>query len=753
MELLAHLNPSQKEATVHTSGPLLIIAGAGSGKTRVITSRIAYLLSNNSVPASQIIALTFTNKAALEMKERIAKLVGTEQTLPFVGTFHAYCVRLLKQYAALRNTPFGGILDTDDQHKLIKAILTKHGLHKQLNINSVIHTISHLKNRSTEPERFLEEHTNKLFAEIYHAYEQEKKLSHCLDFDDLLIETVKLFDNTLFTQQFHARVRHILIDEYQDTNIVQHLLLKKMCLSDNTLCVDSLCAVGDEDQSIYSWRGATVTNMRNFLHDFSGTHVIKIEQNYRSAQQILDIANTVIINNTERTPKKLWSEKKGNNRAYMLTFASEYQEADTLAQLGLLLTEHKKIQECAFLYRTHAQSRALEEALVKHGIPYRIIGGVQFYERMEIKDLLAYLKLLANPFDRISCARALNTPARGLGTKAEELLFETWNIHHDKPFTDIVAMLIASNTGIRAQAFTQFAQVFEGLNPLAITPSQALTNIIQKTGYLSYLKNSYEKEEAAERCANVDELLNAAVHAESLEMHTIQAFLESVTLMQDQLNKPKTEEHNCILLMTLHAAKGLEFDTVVLAGLEEGVLPTSRATHDPESLEEERRLLYVGITRTRERILFTRTRTRHTYGKLTDQIASRFTKELPEHLVPCQDASLWRTQMVRTFLAQWLGFTTIHTTHYTQPVLEKPKPENKIPIKPQKITSNTTSIPTHNDTQITSKYAWRLYQPVKHASFGIGIIKLIEQKGTQTVITAQFRTGTKKIVSDFLKPL
>lgn len=752
MDLLAHLNPAQKEATLHTHGPLLIIAGAGSGKTRVITSRIAHLLSTHKVPASQIVALTFTNKAAHEMKERIATLLGAEQQLPFVGTFHAYCVRLLKQHAALRDVPFGGILDTDDQHKIIKAILLKHGLQKQLSVNSVAHTISQLKNRSTEPERFLQEHSNKLFAEVYYAYEQEKKLSHCLDFDDLLIETVKLFNNTVFTEQFHNRVRHVLIDEYQDTNIVQHLLLKKMCLKNNTLSADSVCAVGDEDQSIYSWRGATVTNMRNFLQDFPGTQIIKIEQNYRSAQQILDIANTVIVNNIERTPKKLWSEKKGNNRAYMLTFASEYQEADTLAQLGLLLTEHKKTQDCAFLYRTHAQSRTIEEALVKHAIPYRIVGGTQFYERMEIKDLLAYLKLLTNPFDRIACARALNTPTRGLGAKAEELLFETWNTQSTKPFLEIITLLITTNTGIRAQALTQFAQIFEELNPTS-TPSHALTQIIQKTGYITYLKNAYDKEEAAERCANVDELVNAAVHAESLGMQTVPEFLESVTLMQDQLNKPK-EENNCILLMTLHAAKGLEFDTVVLAGLEEGVIPTSRALHDPESLEEERRLLYVGITRARERILFTKTRTRHTYGKLTDQIPSRFTKEMPEHLVPCQDASMWRTPMTQSFLAQWLGFTTIHqlNTQFTTSFDAYKKtitPAPKISITPDPKPTNNVEI----EQPIITNSSWRLHQPVKHPSFGIGIVKLIEQQGPQTVITAQFRTGTKKIVSDFLTPL
>lgn len=757
MDLLTHLNAAQREAATHVKGSVLIIAGAGSGKTRVITARIAHLLRDHNVPASAIVALTFTNKAANEMKERIAHLIGHEHALPFVGTFHAYCVRLLKQYAQLRAVPFNGIMDTDDQHKIIKSILQKHGLHKQLSATAVAHQISQIKNNPGDRNRILQEHTNPLLAQVFQAYEQEKALSHCLDFDDLLLETLALFNNAVFTNQMHARVRHILIDEYQDTNLVQHDFLKKMSLQNGTLCVDSVCAVGDEDQSIYSWRGATVTNMRNFTIDFPQTQIVKIEQNYRSAQQILDVANSVIKNNSQRTPKKLWSEKKGNNRVCQLVCNSEYQEADILAQLAQMLADRNKADTVAFLYRTHAQSRTIEEALVKQAIPYRIIGGTQFYERMEVRDLLAYLKLIVNPFDRVSCSRVLNTPARGLGAKAEEDFFTQWDSYPDSPFREILSMITEHNVTARAQGFTQFGNVFNELTPQSL-PSQALTQIIQKTGYLTYLKNSYDKDEAAERCANVDELINAAVHAESMELNTIASFLESVALMQDQLTKQE-ENNNCVLLMTLHAAKGLEFDTVVLAGLEEGVLPTSRASHDPEALEEERRLLYVGITRARERLLFTRTRTRHTYGRLTDQIASRFAKELPDTLVTTHDAAMWRTPMVRAFLAQWLGFTT--TSPIIAPTQFVQTPFTKVThTAPPASTSNihrakallNQGIDSDTVTPAT-KSSWRLHQPVKHASFGIGIIKEIEKKGPQTIITAQFRNGTKKIVSDFLIPL
>lgn len=764
MDLLTHLNPAQRAAATHTSGSLLIVAGAGSGKTRVITARIAHLLRDHNVLASAIVALTFTNKAANEMKERIAHLVGHEYPLPFVGTFHAYCVRLLKQYAHLRSTPFNGILDSDDQQKVIKSILQKYGLHKQLSATAVAHNISQLKNKTGDRDRMLQEHSNPLFAQVYLAYEQEKKLSHCLDFDDLLLETLALFNNTVFTNQMHERVRHVLIDEYQDTNLVQHEFLKKMSLEQGKLCIDSVCAVGDEDQSIYSWRGATVTNMRNFTLDFPHTEVVKIEQNYRSAQQILDVANGVIKNNSERTPKKLWSEKKGNNRVVLITCNSEYQEADLLAQLAKLALGHNNNASVAFLYRIHAQSRTIEEALVKEAIPYRIVGGTQFYERMEIRDLLAYLKLIVNPFDRVSCARALNTPARGLGAKAEEEFFTQWDAYPDQNFYEILGMQKNAHTGARAQGLNQFAQVFTELNADSL-PSRAITAIIQKTGYLTYLKNSYDKDEAAERCANVDELVNAAVHAESLGMYTIAAFLESVALMQDQLTKQQ-ETTNCVLLMTLHAAKGLEFDTVVLAGLEEGVLPTSRATHDPEALEEERRLLYVGITRARERLLFTRTRTRHTYGRLTDQVASRFAKELPENLVPVHDAAPWRTPMMRTFLSQWMGGTSTSTPKHIEPAQFVQTPfmqrksvetslgrREKAEIQNIDDMQNPFSESINPAPAVQKVGAWRLHQPVKHESFGIGIVKEVEQKGAQTLITAQFRTGTKKIVSDFLIPL
>ena len=427
------LNESQQQAVMHKEGSILVVAGAGSGKTRVITARITNLILNCNVFPNQIVALTFTNKAAKEMKERITRFLPENSYLPFIGTFHAYCLRMLRRHHDRMTVQFETILDTDDQQKIIKNLLQKHSVPKRISPKQVSFYISHTKSHSIDPDNASSIQDDRLMHELYRAYEHEKKLSHCLDFDDLLLEALKLFNAPDFVAQFQQHTRHILVDEYQDTNIVQHALLKAFCLNQKKLTIDSLCAVGDEDQSIYSWRGATVTNIRNFPADFPDTTSITIAQNYRSVQEILDVANAAIAHNPHRVEKKLWSAKRGTNRVHCMSFASEYQEADSLAQLLLLIQKQENLSSAALLYRAHAQSRALEEALIKKSIPYRIIGGIQFYDRMEIKDLLGYLKLIVNPFDRISCSRVLNVPARKLGAKFEELFLLHGNINRCLP--------------------------------------------------------------------------------------------------------------------------------------------------------------------------------------------------------------------------------------------------------------------------------------------------------------------------------
>jgi DNA helicase-2/ATP-dependent DNA helicase PcrA len=738
-----NLNSSQQKAVHHEAGAILIVAGAGSGKTRVITARITNLLLNKNVTASSIIALTFTNKAATEMKERIASFLGEHTQLPFVGTFHAYCVQLLKKYHDYLTHPFISILDSDDQLKMIQAILQRNGLQKQFSAKNVAYQISQMKNHTIDTNQPATEYlTHPMLTEIYNAYEAEKRASKTFDFDDLLLEALRLLkNNTVVRHQFQNHIRHILIDEYQDTNLVQHELLKTMSLYDNDLAIDSVCAVGDEDQSIYSWRGATVANMTHFKTTFPHTTVITIEQNYRSVQQILTVANHTIQNNSCRTPKTLWSEKKGTNRIYQLVCLTEYQEARAIAQLLLIAKAKYGLHNVGILYRTHTQSRTLEEALLKESIPYRIIGGIQFYERKEIKDLLAYLKIIANPFDRTSFFRIINVPARGLGDKFEEAFYITWSQESFASWHDIIKQYSADKALGKAKLahLNAFVHVFENLTPTTPT-SQALEQIIVRTGYIQYIKNSEEAQEAQARLDNIKELLDAIKHLEKNGTTTINDFLDEVALMQDKMSK-QNRDSNAVSLMTLHAAKGLEFDLVILPGLEEVIIPTTRSLNAIETLEEERRLFYVGITRAKEHLLISHVKHRYSYGSMTNQLPSRFLDEIPTDLAPEHDCAHWGPLQIQTLFAEWLNTKTkkpsdIYIPSFTAAATAPtPQPE---PIK---------AAPIKNAS-------WKKNQPVKHKKYGVGTIQDIEEKTSgETHLIIRFKTGTKKIVAQFIQRL
>jgi len=751
--LTTKLNAEQQKAVQHQDGALLVIAGAGSGKTRVITARIAHLILNAGVSPRAIVALTFTNKAAKEMQERITHFLGKHVELPFIGTFHSYCLRLLKKNQELLDYPFFSILDDDDQQKLLSGIINRAALQKEVTAKNLSYQISHIKNHATDTE-----HINMLYAvnprlqALYAAYEQEKKASKCLDFDDLLLQGLKLFTHHAdFKSQTQDTVRHILVDEYQDTNVVQHELLKQMARDARTFSIDSICVVGDEDQSIYSWRGATIANIINFKKDFPDAVSIKIEQNYRSVQSILDIANSVITHNKQRNPKVLWSEKKGHDRIRRITCMSEYQEGDLIAQFASVASKTQKLSSIAVLYRTHFQSRAIEEALIRSSIPYKIIGGVQFYDRKEIKDLLAYLRLVVNPFDRASFFRVISVPPRGLGLKFEELFYEYWHNETFLHFHDVAKKLIETMQvmGSKKTALEEFCHVFEGCAPTD-KPTHALDHIISKLGYIGYLKETYEPEDAQSRIENVKELLNAMKHFESSGIGTIEQFLDEVALMQEKMNK-KDENHDALLLMTLHAAKGLEFDTVILTGLEEGLLPSSRSMAQEDTLEEERRLFYVGITRARERLLITHSRYRYAYRNMTDQIPSRFLDEIPDHLTFIENASYWKTPEMRIALSKWLGNNQAPAENHIM-TFGTPKSSNNTYLKPATHISKP-EIPEQTMQQ-TKIRKFRLQQPVEHEKFGIGLVEEIEVKGTGvTYLTVKFKTGKKKLDSQFLKSL
>lgn len=742
-ELTVSLNQPQKKAVTHPKGSLLVIAGAGSGKTRVITTRIIHLMQECGVPAPTIVALTFTNKAAMEMKERIAHVIGTDRALPFVGTFHSYCLRLLKENAHLLDTPFLSILDDDDQKKMIHAILKRHNLHKQIAVRQAAYHISQVKNTSN----VLSKKTHQLFDNplmpaIFEAYEQEKTASKCLDFDDLILKTVELFKkNKPFKKQFQTTITHLLVDEYQDTNVVQHELLKEMALHNKKLAIDSMCAVGDEDQSIYSWRGAQVANIQNFQKDFAHTTIIKIEQNYRSVQPILQVANHVISHNKERNPKKLWSEREAQDRVRLLTCVSEYQEADAISHLVAVHRNHNQQQQIAVLYRTHTQSRAIEEAFLKHGIPYKIIGGIQFYERKEIKDLLAYLRLVVNPFDRSSLFRIVNTPSRGFGPTFEEQLYSTLSQQPFLTFFDGCKQLCNTMPPAKKGALTQFLTTFEGISAQT-KPSMALDLIMAKTAYASYLKKTYEPEDAHARMQNIEELAAAMKHFEAQKIDTIALFLDEVTLMQDKLTTAEDKEQK-VFLMTLHAAKGLEFDLVALIGLEEGILPTSRALYndyDGKSLEEERRLLYVGITRAKERLLLTHAKFRYMYGQMSDQLASSFIDELPATQVTREECAYWNGAQFRQYFADWLGLKK------HDPLAPYAQTQKQFAT----LIRNKIEQSDQRSPATTGTASWKPHQPVHHHLYGTGLIQKIEEKENDTVVTVKFKTGIRKIVSRFL---
>jgi len=756
------LNTVQQRAVKHLESPLLVIAGAGSGKTRVITARIAYLLLNQNVPPESIIALTFTNKAAKEMQERVRNFLSGESSIPFVGTFHAYCLQLLKKNNHYLKHPFSTVLDIDDQQKLIQTLIKNSNAKKMFTAKQLLYRFSHIKNnQGKEPldDLFSKEHP--MVKELYFAYEQEKNISQCLDFDDLLIKTVELFNHKEFIENFHQKIHHILVDEYQDTNHVQHALLKKMAQRENNTQITSLCVVGDEDQSIYSWRGATVANITYFCNDFPSTEIIKIEQNYRSAQPILSAANKLIENNEIRNPKKLWSTKKGTDRIRAIQCNSEYQEADSIIQLLKTATKVEKSPSVAILYRTHMQSRALEEACIKHSIPYKMVGGTQFYERKEIKDILAYLRLLVNPFDRTAFFRVINCPARGLGSAFENLVQNYWQQEPFFSYTELLQKLIELDTikGVKKEAVGQFLRCFNDISAQTKT-SQALAQLLIQTQYITHLKNSYELTEAESRIANVHELINAVQHMESEgTIDGIEQLLDEISLMQEKSARVDKQDASTVTLMTLHAAKGLEFDWIILAGLEDGILPSTRSLLNSNALEEERRLFYVGITRARERILITHSKYRYTYGQMIDQIPSRFLKEIPENLMLQYDIGSQKN--ISSFFHTWVGLPPAFESSFDSSSVMTFS-SKKMPLQNNKKSNFNKKMYTSAKKSFTSpglnksplKSTYRKHQTVRHAKYGIGIIQKIEpHNATTTYITVQFKSGLKKIVDRFLQKI
>lgn len=769
------LNEPQREAVEKISGSVAVIAGAGSGKTRVITARITNLILHHNVDPRSIIALTFTNKAAKEMQERVAHFLHDRSSVPTVATFHAYCLQILKINQHL--LPFENfvIMDSADQQKLVGSLLKKYELEKRVNLKQMIATISSYKNRNATGTAIDDADSASIykFHELYQAYEQEKRLSKCFDFDDLLVYTLKLFqENKDFKARFQKSIRHVLVDEYQDTNMIQNELLRHMVLdASGKLAIDSICAVGDEDQSIYSWRGATIENILKFSKDFGPATTIKIEQNYRSTQHILDIANQVIAHNTARNHKNLWSERPQEQKTIVLECNSEFQEADMICALVQSIKEHENLQSIAILYRTHYQSRVLEEAMIKANIAYKIIGGIQFYERKEIKDLLSYLRFIFNPYDRISFSRIINCPTRGLGAKFEEEFDALWSCNPFSNGLQIAQIMLSQKlTATKHQALNSFYHLCAHIATDS-SPFEALKQIIEKTHYLDYLEDNFEKSEIQIKKENIQELLRAVIHLQDQGIVTISGLLETIALMQDAL-KQQDAAKEYVQMMTLHSAKGLEFSTVILPGLEDGILPSSQAINH-QNIEEERRLFYVGLTRACKRLLLTYCKLRSTYGQTNIQCRSRFIEEIDPELILEQSAGYWSIYQAKNFFTQWIEqqphepvvdhVQTFGTSKSAIEINNKTNTTHKSNKRSSQFNGNYASAQAKLATAVASKPVkimgsaaptspFKKLQSIKHATFGLGIVHEVEIKGTITIVTVRFNLhGMKKIDSKFLE--
>jgi DNA helicase-2/ATP-dependent DNA helicase PcrA len=656
--LLEGLNPQQREAVVHADSPLLIVAGAGSGKTRVLTHRIAYLLAARGVKPGEILAITFTNKAAGEMKERVAQLVGPRAKAMWVSTFHSACVRILReQHAHLGFTSTFSIYDQGDSQRLVTLVCRDLDLDaKRFPARTLAHQISDLKNELVDHETAAaraSNHVEKQVAEVYAAYQARLVQANAMDFDDLIMRTVELLQRFPdVAAHYRRRFRHVLVDEYQDTNHAQYVLVRELAghsvsVGANAGDVDAaeLCVVGDADQSIYAFRGASIRNIVEFERDYPDAHVVLLEQNYRSTQTVLAAANAVIARNPGRKDKRLWSAQGDGPTITGYVADGEHDEAAFVAgEIDRLTDEHDVApSHVAVFYRTNAQSRVFEEVFIRVGLPYKVVGGVRFYERREVRDLLAYLKVLANPTDTISLRRILNTPRRGIGEKAESAI-ATYADRERLPFSaalDRVDEVPGLATRSASQA-REFAALLGDLRELAAggtAVGDVMEAILDRSGYTAMLEEQADAGDGVEAEGRRENLAELVAVAREYEAGTpgggLTGFLEQVSLVADTDQIPDADG-GVVTLMTLHAAKGLEFPVVFLTGMEDGVFPHLRSLGDPEEMQEERRLAYVGITRAEQRLYFTRSVVRSGWGTPMYNPASRFLEEVPSALIEWQ---------------------------------------------------------------------------------------------------------------------
>ena len=739
MSIYDTLNPPQREAVAQTEGPVLILAGAGSGKTRVLTHRIAYLMDEVGVNPWNILAITFTNKAAQEMRERVDKLVGFGSESIWVSTFHSACVRILRRH--IDNLGYDTnftIYDTDDQKSLMKDVCRKLNIDtKVYKERSLLAQISHAKDELLTPDdmemKAAGDYNMKKVASVYREYQVALRKNNALDFDDLIVKTVELFQNCgAVLEYYQERFKYIMVDEYQDTNTAQFKFISLLAQRYQNLCV-----VGDDDQSIYKFRGANIGNILGFERVFPDAKVIRLEQNYRSTRNILNAANQVIANNTERKAKTLWTENEEGSKVHFRQFFNAYEEAEYVAgEISKLKREGLgSYRDCAILYRTNAQSRIFEEKFIAANIPYKLVGGVNFYARKEIKDLLCYLKTIDNARDDLAVQRIINVPKRGIGATtlgrvqdyADNMgisLYEALRVAEEVPSI--------GRSLSKIEGFVTFVQTLKS-KAAVLTVEEILKEVIDSTGYVAELE-AEDTEESRARIENIDELISkTAAYQEAMEEQdqpaTLSGFLEEVALVADIDTVDPDQDY--VLLMTLHSAKGLEFPKVFMVGMEDGIFPSHMTISygDAGELEEERRLCYVGITRAMKELTLTCAQQRMIRGETQYNKVSRFVREIPRELVD-------------------LGHTIQE---------KKPKAEDLIPTptkysKMKEILQGRNYKPREFKVTKVNSLDYEVGDTVRHIKFGVGIVKEIVEGGRDYEVTVEFdKVGVKKMFASFAK--
>ena len=739
MSIYDTLNPPQREAVAQTEGPVLILAGAGSGKTRVLTHRIAYLMDEKGVNPWNILAITFTNKAAQEMRERVDKLVGFGSESIWVSTFHSACVRILRRH--IDNLGYDTnftIYDTDDQKSLMKDVCRKMNIDTKIyKERSLLAQISHAKDELLTPDdmemKAAGDYNMKKVASVYREYQAALRKNNALDFDDLIVKTVELFEKCgAVLEYYQERFKYIMVDEYQDTNTAQFKFISLLAQRYQNLCV-----VGDDDQSIYKFRGANIGNILGFEHVFPDARVIRLEQNYRSTRNILNAANQVIANNTERKAKTLWTENEEGSKVHFRQFLNAYEEAEYVAgEIGKLKRNGLgNYRDCAILYRTNAQSRIFEEKFIAANIPYKLVGGVNFYARKEIKDLLCYLKTINNARDDLAVQRIINVPKRGIGATtlgrvqdyADNMgisLYEALRVAEEVPSI--------GRSLSKIDGFVTFIQMLKSKADV-MTVEEILQEVIDSTGYVAELE-AEDTEESRARIENIDELISKTVaYQEDMEEQnqpaTLSGFLEEVALIADIDTVDPDQDY--VLLMTLHSAKGLEFPKVFMVGMEDGIFPSHMTISygDDGEMEEERRLCYVGITRAMKDLTLTCAQQRMIRGETQYNRVSRFVREIPRELVD-------------------LG----HTIQEKKPKVEELIPTPAKYSKMKEILQGRNYKPREFKVTKANSLDYEVGDTVRHIKFGVGIVKEIVEGGRDYEVTVEFdKVGVKKMFASFAK--